>query len=99
MPSKISLNKTHVKRKIKSNRMQPQFEPIKISHKNSIMFQPVQPRKQTKRRNEPDEESFCECFKKEREQEIYISPSKVISREQLMREPRWRFCQSFNTQY
>ena len=68
MPSKISLNKTNIKRKVKSNRMPPHFEPIAINHKNSIMFQPVQPRKQTKRRNEPDEQSFCECFKNEKEQ-------------------------------
>lgn len=35
----------------------------------------------------------CSCLEEGDEEEVYVSPSNVISREQLRRVPKWIFCQ------
>ena len=63
MPEKISLNRTNMKKKVRTSRL-PQ--PLPISTKNYISFYPS-PRKLTKRKYSPDEKGFCECFNRDGE--------------------------------
>ena len=60
MPSKISLNRTNIRKKGTTSRLPHRYDPPH-TNKNPVIFNPQPKRLPLKKQEES--ESFCECFK------------------------------------